>query len=208
MVVLDRLVRLVCMQFSCSNPDVIPSSVRCLDRETPDERNNRKSHSTGTPIIEPKENCSLVEFPGELKAAKYEMVDAIYQERIDANDPRGKRTYHTVRFLFARKEFVKISSKEFRKLRKTIDGELRSICEAAMWRVRAFSNPFYKDGAEIVGQCALSINLEARNPLFRPDGQPVTVWQKDQDGNHIGDAPLPLKPKHHLRIDGGILRLM
>jgi hypothetical protein len=174
-VALNGTVRLVALQFSFSNPDAIPATVKCQDRETQEERVVRKSHSSGVMVIDPTEKCSLVEFLGELEASGYEMVDAFYKERIDAKDPRGKRSYHMVRFLFARREFVELSD-EFKKVRDIIRTELRSICETAMWRVRSFSNPFYKNGEEISDQRVVSVNLEARTPLFRPDGQPVTVW--------------------------------
>jgi hypothetical protein len=199
--------RLVALQFSFSNPDVIPPTVKRLGRETPEERVLRKSRASGVMVIEPTERCSLVELLGELEAAGYEMVDAFYQERIDAKDPRGKRTYHMVRFLFAHREFVELSD-EFKKTRDIIRAELRSMCESAMWRVRAFSNPFYKNGEEIPDQHAVSINLEARQPLFRPDGQPVTVWQKDENGKKVGGAPRPIKPDYCLRIVGDAIQLV
>ena len=206
MVALDSSVRLVALQFNFSNPDVIPTSVKRLDRETPEERNERKNHSSGTLVIEPTENCSLVDFLGELDVAGYEMVDALYKERIDSKYPRGRRTYHMVRFLFARREFVDLSE-EFKTVRDIISSELRSICEVAMWRIRAFLNPFYKDGEEVIGHHAISVNLESRKPLFRPDGQPVTVWQKDEEGNRVGYAPLPLKPDYCLRIKDDTVQL-
>lgn len=112
-----------------------------------------------------------------------------------------------VLFLFARREFVELSD-EFKKVRDIIRTELRSICEATMWRVRSFSNPLYKNGEEIPDQRAVSINLEARQPLFRPDGQPVTVWQNDENGKRVGDAPLPIKADYCLRIVGGAVSLM
>lgn len=198
---------MVALQFSFSNPDVIPATVKRLDRETQEERVVRKSRSSGVMVIEPTEKCSLVEFLGELEAAKYEMVDAFYKERIDAKDPRGKRTYHMVRFLFVRREFVDLSD-EFKKVRENIRTELSEMCRMAMWRVRAFSNPFYKDGEKIPDQRAVSINLESRQPLFHPDGQPVMVWQKDVDGKRVGDAPLPLKPDHCLRVRSDIVQLV
>lgn len=207
MVALNGTVRLVALQFSFSNPDVIPATVKRQDRETPEERVGRKSHSSGVMVIEPTEKCSIEEFLEELEAAGYEMVDGFYKERIDANDPRGKRSYHMVRFLFARREFVELSD-EFKKVRDTIHAELWSICEAAMWRVRSFSNPFYKNGEEIPDQRTVSINLEARQPLFRPDGQTVTVWQKDENGKRVGDAPLPLKADYCLRIVGDAVQLV
>lgn len=206
MVALNGTVRLVMLQFSFSNPDAIPATVKRQDRETPEERVVRKSHSSGVMVIEPTEKCSLVEFLEELEAAGYEMVDSFCKERIDAKDPRN-RAYHMVRFLFARREFVELSD-EFKKVRDVIRAELRSICESAVWRVRSFDNPFYKNGEEISGQRAVSVNLEARQPLLRPDGQPVTVWQKDENGKRVGDAPLPLKANYHLRIVGDAVQLV
>jgi hypothetical protein len=181
--------------------------VKRQDRETPEERVVRKSRSSGVMIIEPTEKCSLVEFLGELEASGYEMVDDLYKERIDAKDPRGKKSYHMVRFLFARREFVELSDK-FKKVRDIIRAELRSICEAAIWRVRLFSNPFYKNGKEIPDQRVVSVNLEARTPLFRPDGQPITIWQKDENGKRVGDAPLPLKADYRLRIIDDTVQLV
>ena len=206
MVALDSSVRLVALQFSFSNPGAMPVSVKRLNQETSEERNERKNHSSGTLVIEPTENCSLVDFLDDLKSAGYEMVDAFYKERIDPKYPRGQRTYHMVRFLFARREFVDLSE-EFKVVRDIISKELRSICEVAMWRVRTFLNPFYKDGEEVIGYRAISVNLESRKPLFCPDGQPVTVWQKDEKGNRVGDAPLPLKPDYCLRVKDNTVQL-
>ena len=135
-------------------------------------------------------------------------MDALYQERPynNAKNPHGKWTYHMVRYVFARREFVELSD-EFRKVRDTIRAELPRICENALWRVRLFSNPFYKNGEEIPGESTVSVNLEARLPLFRPDG-PVTVWQKDSNGRRVGDAPRPLKADYCLRIVGDAVQLV
>ena len=199
--------RLVMLQFSFSNSNVIPASVKRLNRETQDERVERKSHSSGVMVVEPTEKCSLVELLEDLEAAGYEMVDGFYKERIDAKDPRSKRTYHMVRFFFARREFMELFD-EFKAVRDNIRTELQGICEGALWRVRSFSNPFYGKGEEIFNQCELSINLEARQPLFRPDGQPVTVWQKDENGKRVGDAALPIKASYCLRIVGDAVSLV
>jgi hypothetical protein len=185
------------MQFSFSNINVVPTSVKKLELEMLEERNERKTYKgNGEVIIKPIENVSLVEFLDNLEVG-YELVDAFYQPRIDPKDPRGNRIYHMVRFLFARRKYVKLSD-EFKEVRSTIYAELRKICEQAMWRVRAFLNPFFMDDEEVLGQRALSINLEARKPLFHPDGQPVTVWQKDERGNRVGETPFPLKPDYYL----------
>lgn len=196
---LSDFVPLIGLQFSFSNSDVIPPSVKHQKKETPEESNKRGSCSSGNLIIKPTENCSLVELLNKLEVAGYNMIDAFYQERIDPKDPNSKRIFHMVRFLFSYRGYVEPSD-EFRERRSAIWTELRNICQVALWRVKVFSNPFYKDGKEIPGQRALSINLEARKPLFYPDGQPVMVWPKDKNGKHLGDASLPLKPDYCLRI--------
>lgn len=197
--VLNDSVRIVMFQFNFTNPNAIPPSVKRLGKESNEEHTERKGRSTGVMVITPTEKCSLVEFLGQLEATGYEMVDAFYKERIDPKDPTGKRTYHMVRFLFAHHEFAELSD-EFKAVRGVIRTELQSICEKAMWRVRAFNNPFYLNGEEIPNHRALSINLEARQPLYQPDGTPVNVWQKDSDGRHVGEAPLPLKANHRLLV--------
>jgi hypothetical protein len=189
----------VMLQFSFSNPDVVPAVAKRMAQETPEEQVKRKSYSNGVVLIEPTERCSLAKLLGELEAAGYEMVDAFYKKRIDAKDPHGKRMYHMSRFLFARREFVELSD-EFKKVREAIRTELRSICESAMWRVRSFSNPFYKNGVEIPNQRAVSINLEGRRPLFNSAGNRLKVWQRNTLSEKVGTAPLPIQPTHELRI--------
>lgn len=222
---LDKGIRLIALQFSFSNPDVIPQSVRHRKPETPEEREERKSHATGELIIPLTENCSIAEFLGELEAAGYEMVDAFYKERIDPKDPRNQkfieginagqidankrppgRTYHMVRFLFAHSEFVDNLFEGFREVRDTIYGDLAEMACAALWRVRAFSNPLYKGGEEVAGQSALSINFEVRRPLFQPSGLPVVERKKDAAGNPVGE-PLPIESERLLRLSAGELLL-
>lgn len=202
MVILNG-VRLVTLQFSFSNPDAIPATVKRLDRETQNERKIRKARSSGIMVIEPVENCSLSGFLKELEEAGYEMVDALYKERIDAKDPRGERTYHMVRFLFACREFVKLSA-EFKEVRKAIYSDLQGLCGNAFWRVRAFLNPFYKNDEEVPGQRAVSINFEARRPALTGD-RPVTMWQYI-NGKRVGDAPRPIRADYRLRVIGNTIR--
>lgn len=205
--ILSRNVRIVMLQFNFTNPDAIPPSVKRLGKESNEEHTERKGRSTGVMVITPTENCSLVEFLGQFEETGYEMVDALYKERIDAKDPRGKRTYHMVRFLFARHEFAELSD-EFKEVRDAVRAYFQTICEKAMWRVRAFDNPFYANGEEVSSHRALSINLEARQPLFQPDGTPIKVWQKDPDGRRMGEAPRPLKADHRLLIVGSSVSLV
>lgn len=209
MVRLDSSVRLIVVQFSCSNSDAIPKGVmRRAERETPKEGRERRKRSSGYLVIEPTENCSLIEFRRGLEAVDYRLVDAFYQERPKPKDSRGKEMYHIARFLFARNEFVADLSDEFTGACDKIRAALSWMYLRAMWRVRVFSNPFYEQGKEIPGQRVLSINLEARKPFFRPDGNPVTVWQKDESDKRLDDAPLPLKAEHRLLVMDNVIKLV
>lgn len=199
--------RRIVVQFSFTNAAAIPPSVARRNPETLEERIERKSHSTGSMFIAPTPQCSIADFLTELETEGYELVDAFYKPRIDGKDPRSNRTYHMVRFVFATSDLAKPSD-EFKAARETLRAELKAICEGALWRVRSFLNPFYVNGEEVEGQNVVSVNLEAREPLCRPDGQPVTVWQKDADGNRVGNAPLPIAPKSNLHIVDGVITLL
>lgn len=206
MVTLDGSVRLVGMQFSFSNINIVPESLKKRELESLEERNERKTREgSGEMVITLTENSSLAEFLNDLEVAGYELVDTFYQPRVHPKNPRI--IYHMMRFLFARHEYAD-PSEEFKGVRNAISAELLKICEQAMWRVRAYLNPFFTDNEQIPGYHALSINLKGRKPLFLPDGQPVVVWQKDKEGNRVGDAPLSLRPDYHLRIDTNAIQLV
>ena len=206
MVILDRNVRRVMLQFSFSNPEIIPISMRRKTQSEPLSFDH-KTRPNGTLVINPTEKCSLAGFIRELEMSGYEIVDAFYRKRIDSRDSGGKKKYHMVRFIFVRHESSELSD-EFIKRRNIVQTELLNICSAALWRVKLFKNKFYKDDREICGQHALSINLDARQPLFCPDGQPVKIWKKDDKGKRVGEAPLPLKADYRIGIDKNILSLM
>lgn len=206
-VTLDTSVRLVTLQFSFSNGGVVPVTIRRLPEETIEERVARKSYpSNGVMAIFPTEKCSLAEFVEELKAMGYELGDASYKKRMDGKDYRGNKKYYMVRFVFARHEFAHLSD-ETKKLREIFYAELQRICEEAHWRVRAFLNPWYKNGEEVSGQHVISINMEGRRPLFEADDptRPVTKWQRDEKGRKIGVAPLPLQPECELHVFQGTI---
>lgn len=196
-------VRMIVVQFSFSNPEVIPSGIKRRGRETAFEHIARKLQKTGERVIEPTGNCSM-DFLGELGAVGYELVDAFYQARPDGNDLHG--TYHTVRFVFARHEFASVSE-PFALARDNICAELREMLRTAFWRVRAFLNPFYRNGEEIAGQKSLSVNLEARISRFLPDGSPVVARLKDANGKKVG-TPQPLTPDFRLAVVGDTIRLL
>jgi hypothetical protein len=191
-------IRLVFMQFSFSNPSNVPTSVSQLDEEPEDERAAKKSLDVGSiQLIEVTEDVFILPFLNSLEQAGYEMINAFYKNR---QDTRSHRFYQMVRFAFARKEFVTISE-EFRYKRQIILPDLQKMCLLAMWRVRSYQTPFFRDHNPVPGQYTMSINLEVRNPLYKKDGTPIMIQPKDANGLPVGIAR-PLVPKKELRIMG------
>lgn len=194
---LDKSVRFVNLQFSFSNPDVLPESIRrkgvrkdwAKDWGTEPHRGD----ANGTQFIQETPNCSLKEFIMELGSSGYELVDAFNQERIN----KKRDSYYVTRFVFSRSEYAR-TSPEFRAMHQVIKDELWKICNEALWQVRAYNNPYHTD-ADTSSQRFLSINMETRQPLYLPDGRPVVAREKDKNGVKIGD-PVPLSPKHQLAI--------
>lgn len=204
-------VRMVILQFNSAKKGFIPEALFSwlvnLGQETPEKRSTRKGYRVaGTMVIEPTASCSLRKLPVELEATGYELVDVLYEERLDGKDPEGKRTYHMIRFVFVRREFAEVSD-EFVRVKATARDALRHICETAFWRVRSFLNPFYQDGEAIEGLNAASINLEVRVPLFQPSGLPITARLKNERGKAVGD-PLPLRPDFLVRVVDGAVSLI
>lgn len=210
MVALNKSVQLISLQFAFSNTNIFPPWACWAIRDEKWNRwKERKYHEgTGEIVISPVQNCSLKEFVGELERAGYKIADALCQLRPDQKDDTRKRKYCMARFIFVREEHLEELSPEFKNALEKNRDFIQKMCEEANWRVRVFRNPFFRNGEQIPDQSAVSINLEARNPLIQPNGQPVLVWQKDGQGNRIGDMPLPLKPDHYLHIKDGAIQLI
>ncbi len=204
-VVLDGSVSLVAIQFSFSSHKVVPRGLRAVVPETPEEfrlRQSRNAAGNGIVVIDPIEKVFVVPLLSDLRGG-YQMVDASYQERIDKKAPTMRYTYPMVRFLFARHEYAEPSD-DFRRARTMRQHQLEELCCKAMWRVRAALNPYIRNGSEVPGQSFVSIGLEARVPLFLPDGNPVVARVKDERGRRVGD-PVPLVPERFLRVRDDVL---
>lgn len=159
-------VRLVFLQFTFSNPKIVPLFVRRIEPKTLAEEIEHKNQIPGRQIIEPIANVSLQFFPFYLEANGYQLTDAFYQTRFKEKD---NRPYHMVRFLFYQQQNLRISSEEFRQIQSLLRAELQELSNTALWQVKAFLNPFFENGQEVPGQYALSINLAARRPFFEPN---------------------------------------
>ncbi len=209
--VLDESVRMVMVQLAVSNPSVIPKNVRKREEESSQEHSVRKhDYLPGRQVIEPVENISLSAFLDELEQAGYVLVDAFRQRR---KNTRGhQQFYYVVRYSFTRKEYVDDSeeSKEFEEVREVRLQGLQKICSLALWRVRAFVNPYFQNEEQVPGQYAMSINLEAREPLYvgEDPNRPVMVYPHDEEGKRIGEDKIPLQPNYRLHIVDNNIQLL
>lgn len=196
--------RLLALQFSFSNRAIVPECLPVRSAETTEEhivRQDRKERGETEVLMEPTPNVSLSRVLEDLDGAQYDLVDAFYQSRIGKN---GR--FQMLRFLFARRAFA-TPSDHCIFLRDEYLSALQRIVDEAFWRVRAFRNPYFANGVVVEGQQTLSINMEARVSRFLPDGQPVVVWERDEERKKVGEHPHPLRPEHELRIgpDGPVL---
>lgn len=192
---LDGEVRLVLMQFVFSSLKLVPS---CL-KQKPAKMPKKILAVKGEQFLDATEDVSISVFLCDLKKVGYGLVDAYYQIRED-----GKAT---VCFMFADKEHITLSE-EFKETHGSAERALLQILEQSMWRARAFLNPFFKEGIAVKDVYAISVNLDGRQPLIGDDGQPVLRWQKDENGEKIGDCPIPLEPKRFLRIINNDIRVL
>ncbi len=203
MQVIDKTVRMVAIQFSFSNKELVPQSVREKPFERFREQSQRKERGgTGERVLDPVERCSMHNIIEDLFQHGFSLVDAFSQQRHHPNDHRGRRKYQMVRFVFAQNGFVKFSE-EFLQKKDLILRDLQKLLSNSAWRARAFLNPFFQEGERVPEAHHVSLNLEARFPLVKPDGRRRLVWRKDEKGNKLGDTKIPVQPDHVFRIVRG-----
>lgn len=194
---LEGTLRIVSLRFKVNNLKLVPPGIRekMLRSETPAEFDARQaSQARGEECILPTKDVSCAQFLNDLAASGYIMVDAFFQ----VLNPK----YIIVRFDFVILEHF-LPSDEFSQGAKVkAEIGLRNMAEQNMWRIQAYLNPFFFEGREIDGQHGLAINLDSRKPLVNNDGQPVLVWEKDEQKERIGAAPIELRPRLFLQIQG------
>lgn len=198
---LDASVRKVTLQFSMSHANQVPCWVTWIDPESAGERSVRKAASVpGEQFMIPEidasgrgvNNVSLIYIVDDLIAEGFTLVEAMAQERSPSKV--GAPPYAMVRYTFYRAGLAECSS-DFLQNMGNIIQDLHEFLELALWRVRGFRNPwFQKEGTVADGVFSISINMDARNPLFvgNDKTRPQVRWQKDANGDRVGDAPLPV----------------
>lgn len=186
------------LRFSFSNLDLIPD---CLEQESgiekPEKFLARQFEIPGEQFIEPVEAVGCLLFIRDMEEAGYIIVDAFFKV-----GKKYGRDFGIMLFTFAIKENAHCSER-FLRAKLAIEQKLHNLFEQNMWRVRAFLNPFFKNGKMIDDLYAVSVNFEVRTPLVDGNGKPLVQWQKNDKGERIGDAPIKICPKLFLRIENG-----
>lgn len=184
-------VRLVVIRFAFSNSDLVPF---CLKTTTSFSKKSSSAEATGELKIEPVKDVGCLSLVDDLVANNYILVDAEAELHVGKNHNQ----YSVVKFVFAKAAGAR-RSRSFERICEVAQLELETLLSQAMWRVRVFLNSLFVDDVIILDEQAISINLEGRTPLFRPDGSPEIRRHKDEYGNKIGE-PYRLEPKKFLMI--------
>ena len=188
---LNEAVRLVFIQFSFTNKEAVPEGLRHIAPEQEVEHRTRKdSAQVNEQFIAPTAMVSARALLGTLEKAGYELVDAIYQHRWGE-----KGRYHMVRYVFAQGSSQHGIHPDFVRLRSRARINLMKLLLNAFWRVRAYRNIREED-------TMVSMNFESRVPIVNGDGQSLLVWKRDEQGNKLGDGPVPIEPLQTLFVNG------
>lgn len=157
-----------------------------------------QSQETGERFIaESARETSFVGFTAALKRQGYTLVHV--GKRV-VNTEDGK-TQYVLRYTFGR---VPREEKHLRRLGVEFSRELEAYAAEALWNVQAFRNPYYRDGNVVEGQRVITLDINARKPLFEmKEGklEPVTVWSggRDKMKKGVGEK-VALAPKTFLDI--------
>jgi hypothetical protein len=202
---LDSSVKLIVVTFNFNSWRWVPKALPQRETEGMFASAKRRiaENAKSAILCEPTEGVCVRTLAEIDKSAGYKLVSAWVQARYRHRKP----VYPSVRFVFARSDHATISE-EFTAKREEYLTALREMTTNVLWRVRAFRNPFHKNRHEVPGIRTFQINLESRTPLSRPDGTPITIWQKDENGERVGSTPVPLQSKFELRIEKEIVQLI
>lgn len=190
------------LQFSFASKQAVPQGLRWLCPITDAENEARKERSSGIQYIEPTHDVSGKEIVDQLRSAGYYLYDGTVQQRPDKHN----LAYYTVRYLFgSQKANNPVASHEGGFDPELAQQGLKELLEKNLWRVRVFLNPYFRDNKP-TREKAVSVNFEVRKPLFEgTTGRRVAVWARNDQGQKLGDAPIPLAPKNTLTMEGGVI---
>lgn len=197
--------RIIMVQLSMSNDKRIPNYVPERDQETWTESLNRRTFRTDGPssvqLVKSgdDERYSFENLLDQLADAGYYMVSVWRQERKDPKgrrDPRGNgRTYHTLRYTFAKGEEAEQRLGELQDEYPSVEEDFISRMNDVFWRANVFQN--YRGH----GESMISVNLGAAVDRLDQNGDERLVWDRDDAGEKVGDAPKPIQPHGRVVID-------
>ncbi len=161
-------------------------------------RPSAHSEETGKLFIaEFERETSFVGFTQALKRQGYTLVHV--GKRV-VNTEEGK-TQYVLRYTFGT---IPREEERLRRLGVELSCELEAYAAEALWNVQAFRNPYYRDGIEVGDKRVITIDINARKPLFEmKEGMlaPVMVWSggRDKMGKGVGEK-VPLAAKSFLDV--------
>lgn len=156
------------------------------------------SQETGERFIaESERETTFVGFTAALRRQGYTLVHV--GKRV-VNTEEGK-TQYVLRYTFGT---IPREEKHLRRLGEELCRELEAYAAEALWNVQAFRNPYYRDGNVVEGKRVITIDINARKPLFEmKEGTlaPVMVWSggRDKMGKGVGEK-VPLAAKSFLDV--------
>ena len=200
--------QMVMLQFYGTNPKAIPTVLCEVAPETEIELMNRRRPFNGALIVQPTKGCSLLDLIDDLQMHGFELVEAFRQERLDTKDELLANVYYMARFVFAMPATATVPVDYQSKQAEDLEA-LQQMCHDAYWCMQVFDNPECEeeDAGIMQGHRVLSLNLVAREPLVGGNGKVITIWQLDENGERIGDKPLPRQRNFTVRLAESVLTL-
>jgi hypothetical protein len=177
----SKKAQVITLQFTGTNPEIVPSFAHRLPDERRDDLYSRLDRSgNGTRVVEPVENCSPEGLLDDIASAGYELYDVEHQVRI--NRENVKKPYHMVRYTFILSEARRYFAPVFKQWQlDKFRPHMEMLCQDSLWRIFAHSNPLFVSDREIRGERTISVNLGKRVPVVI-DGKPVLRRKKDESG--------------------------
>lgn len=103
---------------------------------------------------------------------------------------------HTAEFCLVHPEYFNIWKQECNHSVLSMELALKTLIwmvEESLWDARVEMGPWKECDAEL-----MHINLNSRAPLVLPNGEPVKEWVRDENGQKVGEFPVPVSPKNDL----------
>lgn len=156
------------------------------------KRRTRNNSGNGLQVLDVKDPIECGGLLAQLESGGFELVGTWWQRRRDKQNLAQK--YLNIRFTFAR-ELREDAHPDFLRARDDLMGLFARLVNRSFWGVRIYDNPLFRHQEEVEGRRALSMNLGDRKDKDQE------VWDRDKDGEKIGDAPKTLQASFVLAFE-------